>query len=164
MQLLAKNVIALVFSLALGVGIVGVGIYFTVGNYHQSVTTTTSVTTTSFTRTLAPTLTTTSASTTTSITTTTTTSTVITVGSILAIWDRFSPTTEAILTDSTGNTTKIQWSNQGEAHIASLCSLTFKNEFYVLGQVSCWCMGQTEANIPTKIFMKVVSVLNILYR
>ena len=90
--------------------------------------TTTSTTTTTTTSTTSTTTTTTSTTT----STTTTTSTRSSTSHILAIWDWVSPS-NAMLTDSDGETTSIRWSNEAEARASSRCSLTFQNQFYILG-------------------------------
>ena len=40
---------------------------------------------------------------------------------------------EALLTDINGDTTKIQWGQEGEVSARSFCSLNFENKFYILG-------------------------------
>ena len=50
---------------------------------------------------------------------------------ILAIWGW--PSSEAMLTDSDGETTSIKWGNEAEVDARSFCSLTLKNQFYILG-------------------------------
>ena len=42
-------------------------------------------------------------------------------------------TSEALLTNVNGDTTKIQWGQDGEVSALSQCSLTFENRFYILG-------------------------------
>lgn len=82
--------------------------------------------------------TTTQSITTTRSTTTTsklTTSTTVANSRILVVWYSGSyPPSNAVLTNNYGDVTTIQWHQEREATTASLCSLTFQNEFYILGQ------------------------------
>ena len=55
------------------------------------------------------------------------------ISKILVTWQSFLGGSGALLTDINGVTTEIQWSKEGAVSADSFCSLTFENQFYILG-------------------------------
>ena len=74
----------------------------------------------------------TSPSTTTDLATTTSSST----AHILVLWEHWEGTTiNAIVTTDSGETRDIRFGTEGDVTLRSYCSLTFENQFYILGLV-----------------------------